>query len=106
SGPERLSLIKSDYLPSELAWFVDIGTAWDQGGMVQSPIIMEEKPSFSRKAVASTGASFRLNVLGYVVVEAYYAFPWQRKLGKGVFGLNFTPCLVNHKNSPVFLGLL
>lgn len=89
TGPERLSLIKSGLLLTELAAFLDGGIAWDSNGIQVEQ--QETGASWIRKPVFSTGLSLRLNLLGYMVVEPYYAFPLQRDLRVGVFGLNFTP---------------
>ena len=89
TGPERLSVFKLDFLPTELALFGDGGIAWDSRGLTG----MREGTSFSfrRIPVFSTGLSLRVNVLGYMVVEPYYALPLQRHFRGGVFGLNFAP---------------
>ena len=45
-----------------------------------------------RCPVFSTGVSLRINLLGYLIIEPYYAFPLQNGGFKnGSFGLNFTP---------------
>ena len=87
TGPERLSLIKSKFLLTELALFVDGGVAWDdfsQFGGGADPRLIQPK------AVFSTGASMRVNLFGALILEPYYAFPLQ-KGSKGVFGLNIVP---------------
>ncbi|MCC5938935.1 MAG: PD40 domain-containing protein [Lunatimonas sp.] len=91
SGPERLSMLRSQLLPTELALFVDSGMAWDGRGLVNPPIGLPGEVELVRRPVASTGASIRANLLGYLIVEAFYAVPWQRQWSGGVFGLNFTP---------------
>jgi Tol biopolymer transport system component len=91
SGPERLSLIRSQILPTEFSLFVDSGFAWDDRGLVNPPIGLMGEIDLVRRPIASSGASVRANLLGYVIVEAFYAVPWQRQWSGGVFGLNFTP---------------
>lgn len=91
SGPERISMIKSNFFPTELALFVDSGLAWDNRGIMNQPIPGQDQFEYRRRPIASAGLSVRANLLGYMVVESYYAFPWQRNLGAGVFGLNFLP---------------
>jgi hypothetical protein len=40
----------------------------------------------------STGLSLRVNLLGAMIIEAYYALPWRGdRFEKGAFGLNFAP---------------
>jgi len=92
TGPERLALIKSKFLLTDLNLFIDGGLAWSPGDR----IIFDWNPvnaSFDQKfPVYSTGVSIRINVLGALVLEPYYAFPLQNGgFGNGVFGLNFTP---------------
>jgi hypothetical protein len=86
TGPEQLALIKSRYLGSDLNIFFDAGLAWDD---VNKPFWQN---SGQREPVFSTGISARVNVLGYIVLEPYYAFPLQNGGFKnGSFGLNITP---------------
>jgi hypothetical protein len=41
--------------------------------------------------VFSTGVSARMNVLGYLVFEAYYAYPFQRPEKGAHFGFVLSP---------------
>jgi outer membrane protein assembly factor BamA len=89
SGPERLSLFKSGLFPTEWAVFFDGGLAWDSRGL---PINRDETGvTWQRRPVFSAGVSLRLNLLGYLVLEPYYAVPLQRDFKGGIFGLNFSP---------------
>jgi hypothetical protein len=82
TGPERLSVIKSGKFFTELALFTDAGTAWGYAGG-------EEKRS---KFIVSSGLSLRINFFGYMVIEPYYAIPWQNGGVKNAsIGLNFLP---------------
>ncbi|WP_317124683.1 basic secretory protein-like protein [Pelobium manganitolerans] len=102
TGPEKLSVVPSKFLFSELNLFFDAGLAWDKGQTVD----------FSRKAppqigtnnnvpvydstvkvpAYSAGISARVNVFGYFVLEPYMAFPFNRTdVKKPVFGLAFSP---------------
>lgn len=87
TGPERLAVIKSGALFSELAWFIDGGVAFndyrDLGGEVVDGI---PEP----KLVFSTGFSARINLFGAIVVEPYYAWPLL-KGAKGRFGVFLVP---------------
>ncbi|HOY12820.1 MAG TPA: hypothetical protein PLY70_06750 [Saprospiraceae bacterium] len=110
TGPKRLALIGSRYLLSDLNLFVDAGVAFDEishltkgepltvfqydsdGNLIRDidgrPVSEERlvKPTFAK----SIGISARINVLGYLIVEPYFA----RQLasnGRGTFGLNFIP---------------
>jgi hypothetical protein len=91
SGPERLSAVKSRYLFTELNLFTDGGIAWGK------PAFMQDGSNGSvvrnnGKFVWSTGLSLRLNLFGYLVVEPYYALPWQNGgWHNKTFGLNIIP---------------
>lgn len=90
TGPERLARIKSGLFHTELSLFADAGVAWTASS---HPVFKQvaETPD-ERVPLLTAGASFRVNLLGAVILEAYYAFPWRADhFGKGVFGLNFTP---------------
>jgi hypothetical protein len=41
--------------------------------------------------VFSTGISARMNLFGYLVLETYYAYPFQRPEKGGHFGLQLNP---------------
>lgn len=90
TGPERLSAIKSRFLFSELSLFTDGGIAW---GSNQTPGSKESGlvPVNSR-FIMSSGVSLRINLFGYLVIEPFYAIPWQNGgLKNASFGLNFSP---------------
>ncbi len=106
-GVEQFGLINFPYLPTELSAFVDAGLAWSHdnparlawvrdlsqlhcqtpaggsGGSIQGTC--EHAP------VVSTGVSARMNVLGFLVLEAYYAYPFQRTEKGWHWGFNLTP---------------
>jgi outer membrane protein assembly factor BamA len=102
TGPERLALIKSKYFLTDFNLFVDAGLAWSSGtgvtmnlrpDLVNMNIVPEpvtSKPESS--PLISTGASFRVNVLGYMILEPYVAVPLQNGGFRNIqFGLNFVP---------------
>jgi len=91
SGPERVSLIKSRMFFSDLNFFLDGGIAWNNNDKLGSDWL---NPSPEDKVpVFSYGASIRLNLFGYVVVEPFYAVPVQKGMGitDGSFGVSFFP---------------
>jgi hypothetical protein len=52
--------------------------------------------SFARRTTArvpvfSTGQSSRINLFGFGVLEAYYAYPFQRPEKGGHWGFSFAP---------------
>jgi len=87
-GTEQFGLINFPYLPTELALFADAGLAWTAE---ESPVVRFDRDTSDRVPVTSLGASARVNLLGALVFELYYAYPFQRP-GKGAhFGLLLTP---------------
>jgi Tol biopolymer transport system component len=114
TGPEKLALVKSGLLFSDLNFFVDAGMAWyggntikmsrtdadkinvvDENGNVilgsdNQPLKMFD-PNV-RVPVFSAGVSLRVNLFGAMILEPYYAIPFQKTKSKiGTFGLNFAP---------------
>jgi Tol biopolymer transport system component len=91
TGPERLSLIKSKLLWTELSFFLDGGLAWWDSSTALTFDFNSTDPSV-RMPIYSTGVSLRVNLFNAIILEPYYAFPFQEKrLNNGVFGLNFLP---------------
>ncbi|HHM20794.1 MAG TPA: hypothetical protein ENJ20_02115 [Bacteroidetes bacterium] len=89
TGPERLSLIKSRALFTDLNFFFDGGVAWNQSsdfdnGQQIGIFGAEAKPVFS------AGASIRINFFGALVLEPFWAMPLQPET-KVVFGMNIVP---------------
>ncbi|MGH7480934.1 MAG: peptidase S9 [Longimicrobiales bacterium] len=74
-GVEEFGLIEFPYVPTELSAFVDAGLAWTS---TQEPEFEFRRDLLERHPVVSTGFSARMNVLGFMIVEAYYAYPFQR----------------------------
>lgn len=91
TGPERLSAIRSRFLFTELNLFTDGGMAW---GSPESPTSDGKNTIIPRnsKFILSSGVSMRINLFGYLIIEPYYAVPWQNGgFRNGSFGLNFIP---------------
>jgi hypothetical protein len=90
TGPERLSAIRSRIIFTELNLFTDGGIAW---GKASTPSVNgTDIVSRNSKFVLSSGVSMRLNFFGYLVIEPFYAVPWQNGGFKNAnFGLNFIP---------------
>ncbi len=97
TGPERLALYPSRIFFTELALFFDGGFAWSSSDYFYSPEEVTGTSGSSgvfdgrRQPVFSTGLSLRINLFGQVVLEPFYAVPFQRNDVSGVFGLNFIP---------------
>lgn len=94
TGPRQLSLIKSNLLFTELNFFFDGGMAWDSNSTIFK-INAEDVNAKDERQVApifSAGLGIRVNVFGQLIIEPYYAFPFQRKdISGGTFGLVFSP---------------
>jgi len=90
TGIEQLALIKSRFLLTNLSLFFDGGIAWSNGN---EPVLkLKPETVNERVPVLSTGVSLRINLLGAVVLETYYALPMQHDgFGNGVFGINLLP---------------
>lgn len=100
TGPEKLSVIPSKFLFSDLNLFFDAGLAWDKGQTVDfgrkgPPVDPSSSSGFNTNVKVpaySAGVSARVNVFGYFVIEPYMAFPFNRTdVKKPVFGLAFSP---------------
>jgi Tol biopolymer transport system component len=87
-GVPEFGLINFPYLPLEISPFFDAGVAWTA----------EDTPSWEltartaeRVPVFSTGVSARVNLMGYMVFEAYYAHPFQRPDRGAHWGFHLSP---------------
>lgn len=110
-GVEEFGLINFPYLPMELAPFFDAGLAWcgsspsqgmslgfsgtcGPGPNVQGddqPELKFATDTDARVPVFSAGVSSRFNILGYIILEVYYAYPFQRPNKGWHFGFNISP---------------
>jgi hypothetical protein len=87
-GVEQYGIINFPYLPTELVLFTDAGLAWD----ADHPAKLEwSRSPTDRVPVVSTGVSARFNVLGFLILEAYYAKPWQRPNKDWHWGFQIAP---------------
>jgi len=89
-GTDALGLVNFPYLPTELTLFSDAGLAWNEGDNPFDLLKFEEKTN-ARVPVVSVGTSARFNVLGYMVFEIYYAYPFQRPDKGAHFGFQIMP---------------
>lgn len=90
TGPEKLAVIKSGLLFSDLNFFVDGGVAWDKVQYYNATPNQSGTKDF--RPVYSAGVSLRVNLFGAMILEPYYAIPFQKTKSKfGTFGLNFAP---------------
>jgi hypothetical protein len=104
-GTSSFGLLNFPYLPLEVSPFFDAGISWTSD---QHPDLRLDKygrdtptcsaapalgytPCAQRIPVFSTGVSFRFNVFGYMIIEAYVAKPFQRPTKGHVWGVQFSP---------------
>jgi hypothetical protein len=83
-------MIESKYFLIDFNLFLDGGLAWNKG---DHPKLKWEQSEFSERIpVYSSGISLRINLMGYLVIEPYYAVPFQNGGWKNkMFGVNFVP---------------
>ncbi len=89
-GTEQFGLLNFPYLPTELTLFGDAGLAWNEG---DNPfkLLKFDRDTIERVPVFSVGTSVRFNMLGYLVFEIYYAYPFQRPEKGAHFGFSLLP---------------
>ena len=90
-GVEQYGIINFPYLPTELVLFADAGLAWDQGNPTREPNLTWSRSGTDRVPLVSTGVSARFSILGFLILEAYYAKPWQRPLKDWHWGFQIAP---------------
>jgi Tol biopolymer transport system component len=88
-GVPELGLINFPYLPLEVAPFFDIGMAWQGADFPE--LRWTRGDTAERVPVASAGITSRVNILGYLVLEIYYAYPFQRPERGAHWGFNIAP---------------
>jgi Tol biopolymer transport system component len=111
-GTEGFGLINFPYLPTEIAPFFDAGVSYTNA---QNPDFRLTRsantvptncatptsntqaaaqayyPCADRVPVFSTGVSMRFNLMGYAILEAYIAHPFQRPQKNWVWGFQLAP---------------
>jgi WD40 repeat protein len=104
-GTREFGLLNIPFLPVELSPFFDAGLMWtsDQRPSLRFKRENEERPTdcspqsvsigicAERVPVFSTGLSARINVLGYLIFETYFAKPFQRPKKDWVWGFQLAP---------------
>ncbi len=81
TGIERFSLFKSGYLFSDIVLFFDAGVSWtkDRFPWLESSDVRfhwNPNPNYYTP-IYSLGASLRINLFGYAILEPYIAMPFQ-----------------------------
>lgn len=92
-GPEGLGLIRTNLLPLEIAPFFDAGLAWNSAAGPDLRFVGGDaaRNELARIPVFSTGVTARVNLLGFAVVEVFYAYPFQRPDKGAHFGFQLAP---------------
>ncbi len=87
-GTDQFGLINLPYVPVELVAFTDAGIAWDN----ENPVDWKfSRSGTERVPLFSSGFAARFNLLGIFVLEAYYAYPWERPTKGWHWGFNLAP---------------
>jgi hypothetical protein len=81
TGPRSLALIPSKFFMSDLMLFFDSGVAYNA--------ISDFSSATEPYLTMSTGIGARFNLLGYIIVEPYYAY--LPRENAGTFGFNLVP---------------
>lgn len=87
-GTNRFGLLSFPILPTDLVFFGDVGVAWSQGDGAD---LRWERSTPDRVPVASAGVATRSNIFGALVIEIFYAYPFQRPERGAHFGVNLMP---------------
>ncbi len=87
-GVDRFGLLDTGFMAAEFVVFADAGLAWSRGDDVN---LTFERESFERVPVASAGVSTRMNLFGALVLEVFYAYPFQRPDKGWHFGFHLGP---------------
>ena len=93
-APAGLGIIPTNFLPVDIVPFADAGIAWAGNARADLRFVTDKerlRTSSERIPVVSAGVSARINLLGFAVIEAYYARPFQRPDRNWVLGFQFAP---------------
>jgi outer membrane protein assembly factor BamA len=92
-APAGLGIIPTNFLPVDIVPFADAGIAWAGNDRAELRFVTGDdlRSNRSRVPVVSAGVSTRINLLGFAVIEAYYARPFQRPDRNWVLGFQFAP---------------
>jgi outer membrane protein assembly factor BamA len=87
-GTPQFGLINFPFVPTEIVLFADAGVAWNELSEVDFDF---QRSGGKRVPVFSVGASARINILGFLILESYYALPFQRPDKGGHWGFVLSP---------------
>ncbi len=83
-GNDQFGILSFPYLPVDLVGFVDGGVAWTESDY---PALELSTDQYARIPVFSAGAALRINLLGALVFQIYWAWPFERQNIGGSWGL-------------------
>ncbi|MDB4874736.1 MAG: surface antigen [Gemmatimonadetes bacterium] len=112
-GTEGFGLLNFPYLPTEVSPFFDAGVSYTNSqnpdfrltrsandipakcaAISSDPVLQQQQayyPCADRIPVFSAGVSMRFNLMGYAILEAYAAHPFQRPKKNWVWGFQLAP---------------
>ncbi len=86
-GTEQFGLVGWGFLPVDLFAFFDAGMAWTK----RFPDLRWTTSLDRRVPVFSAGIGSRINLLGLLILQIYYGYPFQRPDGGGQWGFLIAP---------------
>ena len=89
-GTEQFGLINFPFLPTELVAFVDGGIAFNSFSDINTDGLFNTL-DYGVTPVWSAGVSARMNILGFLILESYYAYPFNRPAKGWHWGFNIAP---------------
>ena len=87
-GNDRFGLFNFPYLPTELFGFADAGVAFNEWNEVTWSFV---ETGSQRVPVFSVGFGARFNIFGFLILEAYRAYPFQRPEKGSHWGFVLSP---------------
>jgi outer membrane protein assembly factor BamA len=87
-GMPRFALINFPFLPTEIFAFGDAGVAFNSFDDVNFNFV---RSGAQRVPVFSVGAGARFNIFGFLILEAYRAYPFQRPAKGPHWGFVLSP---------------
>jgi len=88
-GTEQFGILNFPYLPTDILAFVDAGAAWTKE---QTPEFhWTRRDAFDRTPIVSAGLSTRTNLLGLLILQIYYAYPFQHPEHRMRWGFFIAP---------------
>jgi Tol biopolymer transport system component len=90
-GTDQFGILDVGFIPTDLIFFSDAGVAWDSRPENRPRFEFSRESSGDRVPVFSTGAGARFNLLGMLIFEIHYVYPWQRPEKGAHWGFQLSP---------------